>query len=145
MLIPNSARHPNLSLSPACNKHCTEVFQPATKSSQPPLRYTMSFPPTPSFPHLLSSCIQARFTINFPHMLWERRTIVGFFWWWWGIILFVCFPKPVGRGWGKPVQVCSSTAVSSHLPKWHIAWGHWWNTWASAWLHKMPLKLPGQE
>lgn len=30
-------------------------------------------------------------------MLWEKGAIAGFFWWWWGIILFVCFPKPVGK------------------------------------------------
>lgn len=46
-VTPNLARHPNLSFSPACNRHCTEGLQLATKTSQPPTRYTVSSPPTP--------------------------------------------------------------------------------------------------
>lgn len=36
-------------------------------------------PPPPPLPHLLSSHIQARLPIYFPHTLWEKGTIVGFF------------------------------------------------------------------
>lgn len=69
-LIPNLAKHPNLSLSPACKRHCTKVFQLATKTSQPPPRYTESSPPT--LPPFFLHSGRTHYLIS-PHALGEEN------------------------------------------------------------------------
>lgn len=47
--------------------------------------------------------------------------LVGYF--------FVCiFYKAKGQRSRQAMQVCSNATPSSCLPKWRVAWGHWWNT-----------------